>query len=75
MKASVVVMKLADLASQGVYKNVTRQGAKNMNETFEDAADLINFLEKAEKDEEEQALQEVAAILLDNEEEESNESI
>ena len=56
-KQSEVVKLIADLASQGVYKEVTPQGARNMNNIFAMVAELINELEASEKaDEEELAL-------------------
>ena len=47
MKASQIVKALADLASKGKY-NVTRDGANEMNDIFEEAARLINELEAHE---------------------------
>jgi hypothetical protein len=49
MKDSEIVMAVANLASQGTYKEVTPQGARNMNTIFEAAAGLINKLEEAER--------------------------
>ena len=68
--ASEVVRRLADLASQGTYKNVTPAGARNMNKVFDDTAALINFLESIEDDDaekNEQQAQAEAAQLLDDE--------
>lgn len=47
-----VVKALADLASQGVYKEVTPAGARNMNAIFALTAELINELEAAEAESE-----------------------
>lgn len=57
--ASKVVLALADLASNGKYDNVTRQGALNMNALFETVAELINVLEAEEavEDAEQQELE------------------
>lgn len=48
VKASEVVIALANLASQGVYKEVSPAGARSMNEIFDKAAELINDLEADE---------------------------
>ena len=48
MNDAAIVQAVCDLASQGTYKEVTPQGARNMNRIFELAADLINRLEADE---------------------------
>jgi len=51
MKASQVVIALAEVASQGKY-TVDPKGAKLINEVFAAAAELINQLEASEKEQE-----------------------
>ena len=50
MKDSQIVVALANIASKGKYE-VTPEGARIMNATFEKVADLINRLEAAEVEE------------------------
>ena len=69
LRPSQVVSALADMASQGRYDNVTKQGSRNMNALFEMVAQLINALEAQEAEEDnnnalEQATQDAAAIAL-----------
>ncbi len=52
MKRSLIVLALADIASQGKY-TVDPAGARKMNAVFDAAVKLINDLEKEEKEQEE----------------------
>ncbi len=63
--ASQVVIALADMASKGKYDNVTKEASQQMNAIFEAAAQLINELEAAEKNQLEQAKQDAAAVAID----------
>ena len=44
-----MVVKLAELASKGTYQ-VTPEGARNMNNLFDQVARVINELETEEKE-------------------------
>lgn len=48
VKASAIVIALADMASKGKYDNVTIQAARGFNQLFELVAELINTLEAEE---------------------------
>ena len=50
MRQSQIIQALADIASQGKY-TVSPDGARRMNEVFEEAANLINELENEERKE------------------------
>lgn len=65
--ASQVVIALAEMASNGKYDNVTPMQAQKMNKLFEAVAEVINWLEEAEKNNLEQEKQDVAATLMDEE--------
>lgn len=47
MRDSEVVVALADIASKGKYE-VTAAGVRHMNQVFDEAAKLINRMEAAE---------------------------
>lgn len=59
IKASQVVLALADLASKGKYDNVTPEGARAMNNLFVLVAELINKLEESESEGEEATEEEI----------------
>lgn len=65
--ASQIVIALADMASAGKYDNVTREGAKRMDELYRLVAELINHMEEQEANQLEQAKQEAIADTADKE--------
>lgn len=65
--ASQIVIALADMASAGKYDNVTREGAKRMDELYRLVAELINHMEEQEANQLEQEKQEAIADTADKE--------